>query len=84
MYHDYRVCKISREIWFPLVDITKKQQQQGFNVLSKSKIYNSLSRFWYILAHVEREAEVLFFGEEQNEEVITGLTLFDGGIQTNL
>lgn len=36
------------------------------------------------LAHVEGEADVLFLGEEQNEEVITCLTLLDGGIQTDL
>lgn len=38
----------------------------------------------YSLAHVEGEADVLFFGEEQNEEVITRLTLLDGRIQTDL
>lgn len=36
------------------------------------------------LAHVEGEVDVLFFGEEQNEKVITCLTLLDGRIQTDL
>lgn len=38
----------------------------------------------YSLAHVEGEADVLFFGEEQNKKVITRLTLLDGRIQTDL
>lgn len=38
----------------------------------------------YSLAHVESEVDVLFLGEEQNEEVITRLTLLDGWIQTDL
>lgn len=38
----------------------------------------------YSLAHVEGEADVLLLGEEQNEEVITCLTLLDGRIQTDL
>lgn len=36
------------------------------------------------LAHVEGEADVLFLGEEQDEKVITSLTLLDGRIQTDL
>ena len=38
----------------------------------------------YSLAHVESEADVLFLGEEQDEKVITCLTLLDGRIQTDL
>lgn len=38
----------------------------------------------YSLAHVEGEAEFLFLGEEQDEKVITRLTLLDGRIQTDL
>ncbi len=38
----------------------------------------------YSLVHVEGEVDVLFLGEEQNEKVITCLTLLDGGIQTDL
>ncbi len=36
------------------------------------------------LAHVESEADVLFLGKEQTEEVISRLTLLDGRIQTDL
>lgn len=38
----------------------------------------------YSLAHVEGEVDVLLLGEEQNEKVITCLTLLDGRIQTDL
>lgn len=38
----------------------------------------------YSLVHVEGEADVLLLGEEQNEEVITCLTLLDGRIQADL
>lgn len=38
----------------------------------------------YSLAHVEGEVDVLFLGEEQDEEVITCLTLLDGRVQTDL
>lgn len=38
----------------------------------------------YSLAHVECEVDVLFFGEEQNKEVITCLTLLDRRIKTDL
>ena len=38
----------------------------------------------YSLAHVEGEVDVLFLGEEQNQKVITRLTLFDWRIQTDL
>lgn len=36
------------------------------------------------LAHVEGEADVFLFGEEQNQEVVTCLALLDGRIQTDL
>lgn len=38
----------------------------------------------YSLAHIEGEVDVLLLGEQQNEKVITCLTLFDGRIQTDL
>lgn len=38
----------------------------------------------YSLAHIEGEVDVLLLGEQQNEKVITRLTLFDGRIQTDL
>lgn len=36
------------------------------------------------LAHVQGEADVLLLGEEQDEEVVTCLTLLDGRIQADL
>lgn len=36
------------------------------------------------LVHIKGEIYVLFFGEEQNEEVIASLTLLDGRIEANL
>lgn len=44
----------------------------------------SVLKVTYSLAHVECEADVLFFGEKQNKEVITRLTLLDRRIQTDL
>lgn len=38
----------------------------------------------YSLAHIEGETDVLLLGEEQNEKVITCLTLLDRRIQTDL
>lgn len=38
----------------------------------------------YSLAHVEGEVDVLLLGEEQDEEVITCLTLLDRRVQTDL
>lgn len=36
------------------------------------------------LAHVEGEVDIFLLGEEQNEKVITCLTLLDRRIQTDL
>jgi len=36
------------------------------------------------LVHVESEADVLFFGEQKNEKMVAGLTLFNGWVQTDL
>lgn len=36
------------------------------------------------LAHVQGEVDVLLLGEEQDEEVVTCLTLLDGRIQADL
>jgi hypothetical protein len=36
------------------------------------------------LAHVEGEAEVLLFGKEQDEEVVSRLALLDGRVQADL
>lgn len=40
--------------------------------------------FSHSLAHVEGEAELLLLREEQDEEVVTGLSLLDGRVQTDL
>lgn len=36
------------------------------------------------LIHVESQGDVLILGEEEDQEVVTGLALLDGGIQADL
>lgn len=56
------------------------------NVQGSCCTYNSynITVSLYSLAHVEGEVDVLLLGEEQDEEVITCLTLLDGRVQTDL
>lgn len=37
-----------------------------------------------LLAHVESKTDVFIFGEEEDEEMITCLTLFNGRVETDL
>ena len=36
------------------------------------------------LVHVESQGDVLVLGEEEDQEVVAGLALLDGGIQADL
>lgn len=56
------------------------------NAQGSCSTYNSYNIIvsLYSLAHVEGEVDVLLLGEEQDEEVITCLTLLDGRVQTDL
>lgn len=38
----------------------------------------------HLLIHVERQGDVLILREEEDQKVVTGLTLLDGGIQADL
>lgn len=52
--------------------------------LAVSQQHNVALAAQYSLAHIEGEVDVLLLGEQQNEKVITCLTLFDGRVQTDL
>ncbi len=38
----------------------------------------------YSLTHVESKTDIFIFGEEEDEEMITCLTLFNGWVETDL